>query len=63
MDFEQDVEVDGALGLASYVLRPLLVWNHDRMMAGCLRGLSARLGVPAQATQNSLPSGSSMTTP
>ena len=23
--------------------RPLLAWNHDRMMAGCLEGLRARL--------------------
>jgi hypothetical protein len=45
LDFEQDVTVDGvALGLASYVVRPLLTWNHDRMMAGCVEGLRRRLG-------------------
>lgn len=44
MDFEQDVRVAGRwLGLASRVGRPLLTWNHDRMMAGCLDGLRARL--------------------
>ena len=44
LDFEQDVTVESRLlGLASYVARPLLTWNHDRMMAGCLAGLRARL--------------------
>jgi hypothetical protein len=43
MDFEQDVEVRGALALASYVLRPVLSWNHHRMMRGCLAGLRTRL--------------------
>lgn len=44
--FEQDVTVSGWwLGLASYLCRPLLRWNHDRMMAGCRAGLTARLGV------------------
>ena len=46
LDFEQDVTAEGRLlGLASYVARPLLTWNHDRMMAGCLAGLRAQLGV------------------
>lgn len=46
MEFEQDVRVTGRLlGLASYAARPLLRWNHDRMMAGCLAGLRSRLGV------------------
>jgi hypothetical protein len=45
MDLEQDVSVDGRLlGLASYVARPLLTWNHDRMMTGCMEGLRQRLG-------------------
>ena len=45
MDFEQDVAVRGRrLGLASYLVGPVLRWNHDRMMAGCLAGLRARLG-------------------
>jgi Polyketide cyclase / dehydrase and lipid transport len=45
MDFEQEVHVTGRLlGLASGAVRPLMVWNHDRMMKGCLGGLHARLG-------------------
>jgi len=48
MDFEQDVEVVGALAWASVVARPLLAWNHHRMMAGCLAGLRARLAGPAR---------------
>ncbi|GAB2885800.1 SRPBCC family protein [Nocardioides pacificus] len=44
VDFEQDVRVTGRLlGAASYVARPVLRWNHDRMMAGCLAGLRQRL--------------------
>jgi hypothetical protein len=35
MDFEQDVEVTGRLlSLASRAGRPLLRWNHERMMRG-----------------------------
>jgi hypothetical protein len=47
MRFEQTVAVTGALALASYVGAPLLRWNHDRMMAGCLAGLRRRLAAPA----------------
>jgi hypothetical protein len=44
MDFEQDVEVTGWwLRLVSGAARPLLTWNHHRMMKGCLGGLAARL--------------------
>ncbi|MFT4083354.1 MAG: SRPBCC family protein [Nocardioides sp.] len=43
MLFEQDVMVDGPLALASRVLRPVLRWNHARMMAGCRAGLVRRL--------------------
>jgi carbon monoxide dehydrogenase subunit G len=43
LDFVQEVRVPGWLGAASYVTRPLLRWNHDRMMRGCARGLQARL--------------------
>ncbi|MFC6284976.1 SRPBCC family protein [Nocardioides sp. GCM10027113] len=44
LDFEQDVDVGSRwLRLASVVVRPLLRWNHDRMMVGCLDGLRARL--------------------
>ena len=45
MEFEQDVQVGRLLGVASYVARPLLTWNHHRMMDGCIAGLRARLGV------------------
>jgi Polyketide cyclase / dehydrase and lipid transport len=45
MDFEQQVQVTGRLlRLASGAARPLLRWNHDRMMRGCLAGLQERLG-------------------
>jgi hypothetical protein len=45
MDFEQDVRVAGRLlRLASRAGRPLLRWNHERMMKGCLDGLNDRLG-------------------
>lgn len=43
-DYTQEVTVDGLLALASYVARPLLVWNHRRAMLGCERGLRRRLG-------------------
>ena len=44
MDFEQDVHVTGRLlRLASGAARPVMVWNHERMMRGCLTGLNARL--------------------
>lgn len=45
MSYRQQVEVGGALGLASAVLRPALRWNHARMMVGCRDGLRARLTV------------------
>ncbi len=44
MEFEQRVEVRGLLALASYVARPVLRWNHHRMMVGCVAGLRERLG-------------------
>ncbi len=43
LDFRQEVTVGGLLALASYVGRPVLAWNHDRMMAGCREGLARRL--------------------
>jgi carbon monoxide dehydrogenase subunit G len=43
MDFEQQVRVTGLLALGSYVARPLLRWNHHRMMLGCIAGLRDRL--------------------
>ena len=46
LEFSQEVRVRGRLlGAASYLARPLLAWNHDRMMAGCLAGLRRRLAV------------------
>jgi uncharacterized protein YndB with AHSA1/START domain len=42
-DFAQEVTVTGALALASYVARPLLRWNHHRMMRSCEEGLRSRL--------------------
>jgi hypothetical protein len=43
MDFEQTVRVSGPLALASYVARPVLRWNHHRMMLGCIAGLRDHL--------------------
>jgi hypothetical protein len=43
MRFEQEVEVGGLLALASYAARPVLAWNHHRMMGGCEAGLRQRL--------------------
>jgi hypothetical protein len=43
LDFAQEVRVPGWLGVASYVLGPVLRWNHDRMMRGCVAGLRSRL--------------------
>jgi carbon monoxide dehydrogenase subunit G len=48
--FAQHVHATGpSLVLASYVLKPLLRWNHERMMRGAEEGLTARFGrlVPA----------------
>lgn len=45
MDYEQRVDVAGLLAWTSYVARPLLRWNHGRMMAGCRSGLERRLGL------------------
>ena len=44
LDFEQRVHaVDRIFVWASYVARPVLAWNHARMMRGAERGLAARL--------------------
>ena len=53
LQFEQEVyAVDRLMALASYVARPLLVWNHHRMMAGAVRGLRETLerGRPGQSS-------------
>jgi hypothetical protein len=42
--FEQEVRADApAFVLASYVVKPLLRWNHDQMMRGCVAGLRSHL--------------------
>jgi hypothetical protein len=42
--FEQEVRAEAwTMVLASYVVRPLLVWNHHRMMRGAEQGLRAKL--------------------
>jgi hypothetical protein len=45
MDLEQEVTVSGLLGVASYALRPVLRWNHHRMITSCVAGLRKRLNV------------------
>ncbi len=48
--FEQDVRVRaGLLALASYVARPVLVWNHDRMVDSGVSGLRRTLRGPTAA--------------
>ena len=41
--FEQEVYEVRMMVLASYAAKPLLVWNHERMMRGAERGLRAKL--------------------
>jgi hypothetical protein len=42
--YEQEVWAsDRLMMLASYVVKPLLVWNHHRMMVGAESGLRAKL--------------------
>jgi carbon monoxide dehydrogenase subunit G len=43
LEFEQEVTVGGWLALLSPVVRPVLRWNHARMMAGCVQGLRERV--------------------
>lgn len=43
LDYEQDVVVAGWLGRLTPLLRPVLSWNHARMMAGCRAGLAQTL--------------------
>ena len=45
LDLDQRVRVGGLLGVASSVARPLLRWNHHRMMAGCVAGLGRQLSI------------------
>ena len=44
LDYEQEVVVRHRLLSAVAPLRPLLVWNHARMMAGCIEGIRRRAG-------------------
>lgn len=46
LDLTQEVRVPGVPGVASYLARPVLRWNHHRMMAGGIDGLRARVGRP-----------------
>jgi hypothetical protein len=39
LTWAQEVTVGGALGVVAYLARPLLVWNHRRMLAGGVDGL------------------------
>jgi hypothetical protein len=42
--FEQEVRADAlAFVVASYVVKPLLRWNHDQMMRGLVAGLRQRV--------------------
>jgi hypothetical protein len=43
LEFGQEVTVSGWLGRVSPLLGPVLRWNHDRMMAGCVDGLEVRV--------------------
>lgn len=45
LDLDQEVSVTGPLALASYVGRPLLRWNHHRMMVGGIDGLRRHLSI------------------
>lgn len=48
LELGQEVEVSGALAAASYAVGPLLRWNHQRMMAGGISGLTGRLLRPSR---------------
>ena len=44
LQFEEEVHAEArSVVLASYVVRPLLVWNHHRMMRGLESGLRHRV--------------------
>jgi hypothetical protein len=46
--FEQEVRADApAFVVASYVVKPLLRWNHDQMMRGLLEGIRQRVESPS----------------
>jgi hypothetical protein len=55
LEFTEEVAVAGAaLRLAVFIGRPLLVWNHDRMMASCIEGLTRVTTAPAGEGQASM---------
>jgi carbon monoxide dehydrogenase subunit G len=45
LDLVQQVTIGGLLGVASSVARPVLRWNHHRMMTGCVEGLRRQLSI------------------
>ena len=48
---EQEVRAEAAaFAVASYVARPLLAWNHERMMRGCADGLVRQLSAASAAS-------------
>lgn len=49
LELSQEVRVGGFLGAVSHLAGPLMRWNHDRMMAGCVEGLTAVLEEGARA--------------
>jgi hypothetical protein len=49
MDFAQAVDPVGLPTWLVKVARPVLAWNHERMMAGCERGLRAALRSPGRS--------------
>ena len=49
LHFEQEVRALGALRFASYLARPLLVWNHAVMMRGFDKGARAELSAGSAA--------------
>ena len=52
LDFEQRVHaVDRSFVLASYLFKPVLRWNHHRMMQGAEDGLAVRFGLVRPATR------------
>lgn len=51
LDFEQEVCARGWLGAAAYLAGPLLRWNHERMMRGCVRGLRERVALSSHRTR------------
>ena len=51
LDLGQRVSVGGALGVASALARPVLRWNHHRMMRGCVDGLGRRASGRSQQSR------------